>query len=168
MAASARPDVSPPVRQLAAQLADANPMWRGSLSERTMKCSKPGCACAKDPKARHGPYLSLTHAVGRKTRSRFLTAEQAGPVRRQIHAGRVSKLEIAARRQALRLAARALEQRLNADTSDHAGPGTALLLWRSGPVSWPSPEDVRKRAGPSAFGAGLLSLCQMRKRLLPA
>ena len=29
---------------------------------------------------------------------------------------------MAARRQALRLAARALEQRLNADTSDHVGP----------------------------------------------
>ena len=35
----------------------------------------------------------------------------------------ISKLwKIAARRQALRLAARALKQRLNADTSDHAGP----------------------------------------------
>src|SRR6266536_439288 len=31
-------------------------------------------------------------------------------------------VEMAARRQALRLAAYALEQRLNADTSDHAGP----------------------------------------------
>ena len=31
-------------------------------------------------------------------------------------------MEMAARRQALRLAARALEQRLNADTCDHAGP----------------------------------------------
>src|SRR5688572_16628689 len=31
-------------------------------------------------------------------------------------------VETAARRQALRLAARALEQRLNADTSDHSGP----------------------------------------------
>jgi hypothetical protein len=31
-------------------------------------------------------------------------------------------LEMAARRQALRLAARALEQRLNTDTSDYAGP----------------------------------------------
>ena len=31
-------------------------------------------------------------------------------------------VEMAARRQALRLAARALERRLNADTSDHAGP----------------------------------------------
>ena len=36
-----------------------------------------GCACARDPKARHGPYYSLTHAVEGKTRSRFLPAEQA-------------------------------------------------------------------------------------------
>jgi len=34
-------------------------------------------------------------------------------------------VEIAARRQALRLAARALEQRLNADTTDHTGPELA-------------------------------------------
>jgi hypothetical protein len=63
-------------------------MRRGSLSERTVKCSKPGCACAQDPKARHGPYYSLTHAVKGKTRSRFLTAEQAKLVRQQVDAGR--------------------------------------------------------------------------------
>jgi hypothetical protein len=63
-------------------------MRRGSLSERTIKCSKPGCACAQDPKARHGPYYSLTQAVGGKTRSRFLTVEQAEVVRQQIDAGR--------------------------------------------------------------------------------
>src|SRR5207247_3805717 len=34
-------------------------------------------------------------------------------------------VEMAARRQALRLAARALEQRLNADVSDYAGPQLA-------------------------------------------
>jgi hypothetical protein len=84
MAISAPSDV----RQLAAELADAKPMRRGSLSERTVKCSKPGCACAQDPKARHGPYFSLTHAVSGKTHSRFLTAEQADLVRQQIDAGR--------------------------------------------------------------------------------
>ena len=88
MANSALPDAPPPVRQLAREVANAQPMRRGSLSERTIKCSKPGCACAQDPKARHGPYYSLTHAVGGKTRSRFLTAEQAELVRRQIDAGR--------------------------------------------------------------------------------
>ena len=62
-------------------------MRRGSLSERTIKCSKPGCACAKDPKARHGPYFSLTRGVEGKTRSRFLTPEQAALARQQIEAG---------------------------------------------------------------------------------
>jgi hypothetical protein len=88
MAISKPPDVPPDVRQLATELADAKPMRRGSLSERTIKCGKPGCACAKDPKARHGPYYSLTHAVAGKTRSRFLAAEQAELARKQIEAGR--------------------------------------------------------------------------------
>ena len=82
------PVVPPRIRQLAAELADPKPMRRGSLSERTIKCSKPSCACAHDPKARHGPYYSLTQAVGGKTRSRFLTGEQADVVRQQIDAGR--------------------------------------------------------------------------------
>lgn len=88
MAASAPPNVPAQVRQLATELADVKPMRRGSLSERTVKCSKPGCACAQDPKARHGPYYSLTHAVEGKTRSRFLTTEQADLARQQIDAGR--------------------------------------------------------------------------------
>ena len=87
MALSAPPDVPPHVRQLATELADAKPMRRGSLSERTVKCSKPGCACAQDPKARHGPYYSLTHAVEGKTHSRFLTPAQAALARHQIEAG---------------------------------------------------------------------------------
>ena len=87
MANSAHPAAPLRVRQLATDLADAKPMRRGSLSERTIKCSKPGCACAKEPKARHGPYHSLTHAVEGKTRSRFLTAEEALVARQQIDAG---------------------------------------------------------------------------------
>jgi|SRR5215472_8877567 len=87
MTDSTPPDVPLRVRQLAANLADAKPMRRGSLSERTIKCSKPGCACAQDPKARHGPYFSLTRAVGGKTHSRFLTAEQAELARQQIDSG---------------------------------------------------------------------------------
>jgi hypothetical protein len=62
-------------------------MRRGSLSERMVKCSKPGCSCAENPDARHGPYFSLTRAVQGKTRSRFLTPEQAALVRQQIEAG---------------------------------------------------------------------------------
>ena len=87
MATFAPADVPPHVRQLATELAGAKPMRRGSLSERTIKCSKPSCACAQGPKARHGPYYSLTHAV-ESTHSRFLTTEQADLVRQQIDAGR--------------------------------------------------------------------------------
>ena len=76
------------LRQLATELAEPKPMRRGSLSQRTVKCSKPGCACAQDPKARHGPYYSLTRAVGGKTHSRFLTEKQADLVRQQIDSGR--------------------------------------------------------------------------------
>lgn len=80
---------SPPayLRQLAAELAEAKPMRRGSLSERMVKCSKPGCRCGEDPDARHGPYFSLTRAVQGKTHSRFLTPDQAVAARRQIEAG---------------------------------------------------------------------------------
>ena len=62
-------------------------MRRGSVSERSIKCGKLGCACNKDPKARHGPYYSLTQAVAGKTRSRFLTAEQAAVAQQQIASG---------------------------------------------------------------------------------
>jgi hypothetical protein len=94
------PVVPPRIRQLAAELADPKPMRRGSLSERTIRCSKPSCACAHDPKARHGPYYSLTQAVGGKTRSRFLTGEQAEMVQQQIDAGREFRGRVDAFREA--------------------------------------------------------------------
>ena len=94
------PVVPPRIRQLAAELADPKPMRRGSLSERTIKCSKPSCACAQDPKARHGPYYSLTQAVGGKTRSRFLTVKQAEVVQQQIDAGREFRGRVDAFREA--------------------------------------------------------------------
>ena len=81
-------EIPPRVRQLATELAQPQPMRRGSVSERTIKCGKAGCACANDPKARHGPYHSLTQAVGGKTRSRFLTEEQVAVARQQIATGR--------------------------------------------------------------------------------
>lgn len=74
--------------QLAQRLAQPKPMRHGSVGERYMKCSKPGCPCATDPDARHGPYNSLTSSVQGKTKSRYLTPEQVELARRQIDAGR--------------------------------------------------------------------------------
>lgn len=84
------------LHQLAAELAEPKPMRRGSLSQRTVKCSKPGCPCAQDPKARHGPYYSLTRAVRGKTHSRFLTPEQAAVARQQIEAGHAFRTQLEA------------------------------------------------------------------------
>ena len=90
------PIVPSAVRQLAAQIAEPTPMRRGSLSERYVKCSKPGCPCAEQPRARHGPYYSLTRAVAGRTQSRFLSAEQAALVRRQVAAGRQFRQQVEA------------------------------------------------------------------------
>ena len=75
------------VREVAAEMAEPKPMRRGSVSERLMKCGHKDCRCQHDPTARHGPYYSLTRAEGGKTKSRYLTAEQATLARQQVEAG---------------------------------------------------------------------------------
>jgi len=82
------------LRQLAAEISEPKPMRRGSLSERYVKCSKPGCLCAERPQARHGPYYSLTRAVAGRTQSRFLSAAQAAITRRQVAAGRQFRQQV--------------------------------------------------------------------------
>jgi hypothetical protein len=85
-----------PVRQLAAELAKPRPMRRGSVSERSMKCGRMECRCQEDPQARHGPYYSLTRAKGGKTRSRYLTTEQAALARDQVEAGQEFRKQVEA------------------------------------------------------------------------
>src|SRR5882762_1317330 len=81
------PEVPPLVRELAAVLSQPKPMRRGSVSERIMKCGKASCPCQQDPKARHGPYYSLTRPMAGKTQSRYLSPEQAELAREQIEQG---------------------------------------------------------------------------------
>ena len=84
------------VRALAERLAQPQPMRRGSLSERYVKCSKAGCACSQDPQARHGPYYSLTRKVGGKTRSQWVPVDQTQRIREQIAAGREFREQVEA------------------------------------------------------------------------
>jgi hypothetical protein len=71
-------------------------MRRGSVNERRMKCGPAHCACQRDPKARHGPYFTLTQAAGGKTRSRYVAAEQVPALRRQIEAAREFRQQVEA------------------------------------------------------------------------
>jgi hypothetical protein len=86
----------PRVQALSAALGQPQPMRRGSVSQRWMKCGKAGCPCATDPKARHGPYFSLTRGVKGRTSSRYLSAGQAAVARRQVEAAQAFRKEIAA------------------------------------------------------------------------
>ncbi|HVT15764.1 MAG TPA: DUF6788 family protein, partial [Thermoanaerobaculia bacterium] len=89
-------DATSRARQISDRIAQPRPMRRGSLSERYVKCSKPGCPCAERAEARHGPYFSWTRKIGGRTHSRFLTPEQAALVRRQIEAGHAFRNDIEA------------------------------------------------------------------------
>jgi len=82
------------VRKVATELAEPRPMRRGSVSERSMKCGRKECRCQQDPQARHGPYYSLTRVEEGKTKSRYLTAEQAGQVRLQVEAGQEFRKQV--------------------------------------------------------------------------
>lgn len=86
----------PQVTELSAALSQPRPMRRGSINERRMKCGQANCACQRDPKARHGPYYTLTQAAGGKTRSRYVAAEQVPVLRRQIEAGREFRQQVEA------------------------------------------------------------------------
>lgn len=77
-------DVPADVRAALTVMANPQPMRRGSLGERFMKCGKPACGCHSDPDARHGPYFVLTRGVQHTTRSRFLTPQQAELARAQV------------------------------------------------------------------------------------
>jgi len=82
------------VVEAAAHLVEPTPLRRGSVTERFMKCGQSSCRCHEDPEARHGPYLTVSRVVKGRTRSRYLTGEQAELARRQIEAGQQFRQQV--------------------------------------------------------------------------
>jgi hypothetical protein len=56
----------------------------GTLLRRTKLCGNPGCRCAQDPAARHGPYYEWGHMRGGKLVHRMVSARQAALLRAAI------------------------------------------------------------------------------------
>ena len=56
----------------------------GTLLQRMKLCGKPGCRCAEDPAARHGPYYEWGHMKGGKLVHRTVSPEQAAILRLAI------------------------------------------------------------------------------------
>lgn len=88
--------IPPRISELAANLTRPRPMRRGSINERRMKCGQAHCPCQRDSNARHGPYYTLTYAIGGKTRSRYIRPAQVPALRRQIEAGREFRQQMGA------------------------------------------------------------------------
>ena len=59
----------------------AQSMVQGSLSELTRQCGDPSCACARDPKRRHGPHLYLKFNDERKTYSVYVPPAQGAALK---------------------------------------------------------------------------------------
>jgi hypothetical protein len=63
----------------------------GTLLQRTKVCGKPGCRCASDPAARHGPYYEWSHMLRGKLMHRVISPSQADVLRLGIANQRKAK-----------------------------------------------------------------------------
>lgn len=72
------------IAHIRATLGAMDYLCSGTLLRRTKVCGKPGCRCAHDPDARHGPYYEWGHMKGGKLVHRMVTAEQAEILRLAI------------------------------------------------------------------------------------
>jgi len=76
----------------------------GTLLEHMTRCGKPGCRCATDPDARHGPYYDWGHMLGGKLVHRRVSPEQAAVLRLAIaNYRKVKKLLLAWEKESERL-----------------------------------------------------------------
>ena len=115
------------------------------------------------PPRKRRPKKGLQNGVRSRGRRRDRSALRTGVVDEWD----CEAIETAARCMAMRVAARVVEQRLNADTSDHAGP-TLPCACGVGALRRPAWQELRERAGASEAGAGLLLLRALRRGLLSA
>ena len=85
--ASDRDEIQRRRRRLHEQLRalSGEPLMRGSIVERLRRCGRPNCACARDPKARHGGKFLTVHLEGR-THALHLRPEDEARVRQAITA----------------------------------------------------------------------------------
>lgn len=65
------------IDRIRADLADIEYLCSGTLHMRMKVCGKPGCRCAQEPLARHGPYYEWGHMIGGKLVHRMVTPAQA-------------------------------------------------------------------------------------------
>lgn len=63
--------------ELASRIAQISFMWSGSIHTRYLTCGRPDCECAKDPQARHGPYVYWTSKDKGRSVAKLLHSPEA-------------------------------------------------------------------------------------------
>ena len=72
------------IARLRESLGGIDYLCSGTLLKRMKVCGKPGCRCAQDVSARHGPYYEWGHMKGGKLVHRVVSPEQAELLRLAI------------------------------------------------------------------------------------
>lgn len=72
------------IRRIQEQILAIDYVSSGTLVTRTKICGKPGCRCAADPEARHGPYYEWGYMKDGRQVHRMLSAEQATILKQAI------------------------------------------------------------------------------------
>jgi hypothetical protein len=79
------------IARIRESLAAMDLLCSGTLLQRTKVCGKPGCRCASDPAARHGPYYEWSHMLKGKLVHRVISPPQAELLRLGIANQREAK-----------------------------------------------------------------------------
>jgi hypothetical protein len=79
------------IARIRESLAAMDLLCSGTLLQRTKVCGKPGCRCARDPAARHGPYYEWSHMLKGKLVHRVISPTQAEVLRLGIANQREAK-----------------------------------------------------------------------------
>ena len=72
------------ISRIRAAIAGIDHLCSGTLLKHLTRCGKPGCRCAHDPAARHGPYYDWGHMQAGRLIHRRISAAQATLLRRAI------------------------------------------------------------------------------------
>ena len=72
------------IAQIRDRIRTLEPLCSGTLLRRTKLCGKPGCRCAQDPTARHGPYYEWGRMKKGRLVHRMVSPAQAALLREAI------------------------------------------------------------------------------------
>jgi hypothetical protein len=78
------PRLQKEIRQVRQQLLSIDLVCPGTLLRRMKVCGKPNCRCARDPKARHGPYYEWSRLKDGRLLHTVVPASQAREIARAI------------------------------------------------------------------------------------